>query len=283
MPFKAYLPTGFVHSHENRMFEQLTKLLAASFGPDKESVYLIGNAMFEDKELDAVLLKKNALFVIDMKDYGGLIHFSENAEWFADEVEVKGGAHGNPYRQIRANKFALLNFLQRNGPRILPPPETSQYWHICGVVLFGRDIQFDEKMPQSISDWFTICDFQSLLKAIDPFRTRQRQLSESDLERMVGCLDLNERHLYTGTTAPAYAPLAIPPSGVPAARLQVLYYNQSYFRNALLALRQSGGRKTAAAMQLLTLIQLAGEGIDSFTSLPSSPDPRIENALIYVT
>jgi superfamily I DNA/RNA helicase len=264
------------------MFEQLTDVLAAGFGPGKEPVYLIGNAMFDDKELDAVLLKADALFVIDMKDYGGLIHFSETTEWFADEVEVKGGAHGNPYRQIRANKFALLNFLKQNGSRILPPPDVSQYWHICGVVLFGREIQFDEKMPRSISDWFTICDFRSLLRAIVPFRTRGRLLSGSDLERMMECLGLNERHVHTGSAAPASAAPGAPQPAAGTSRLQVLYYNQSHFRSALLALRQSGGRKTAAAMRLLNLIQQAGEGINSFDTLAATPDPRIENAVIYV-
>jgi superfamily I DNA/RNA helicase len=264
------------------MFDQLTKVLAAGFGSGREPVYLIGNAMFDDKELDAVLLKGDALFVVDMKDYGGLVHFSETTEWFADEVEVKGGVHGNPYRQIRANKFALLNFLKRNGSRILPPPEVSQYWHICGVVLFGRDIEFDEKMPQSISDWFTISDFRSLIKAISPFRTRARFLTASDLERMLGCLGLNERHLYAGTSASAQpAPIVSHPAAQPA-RVQVLYYDQSQFRSALLALRQSGGRKTAAATRLLHLIQQAGKGIDSFSALAASPDARIENAIIYV-
>ena len=281
MPFEAYLPTGFAHSHENRMFEQLTKVLAAAFASGNEPVYLVGNAMFDDKELDAVLLKGDALFVMDMKDYGGLIHFSETTEWFADELEVKGGVHGNPYRQIRANKFAFLNFLKENGPRILTPPEVSQYWHICGVVLFGRDIQFDEKMPQSISNWFTICDFQSLLKAISPFRTRGRTLTSSELARMVGCLGLTERHVYTGATPPAPTTPTVPQLAGHARRLQVLYYNQSNFRSALLRLRQSGGRKTAAAMRLLNIIQQAGQGIDSFALLAATPDTRIENALIY--
>ena len=65
MPFQAYLPVGFAHSHESRMFEQLTKVLAAGFGPGREPVYLIGNAMFDDKELDAVLFKSDALFAVD--------------------------------------------------------------------------------------------------------------------------------------------------------------------------------------------------------------------------
>jgi hypothetical protein len=30
MPFQAYLPVGFAHSHESRMVEQLTTVFAAS-------------------------------------------------------------------------------------------------------------------------------------------------------------------------------------------------------------------------------------------------------------
>ena len=280
MPFHAYLPSGFVHSHENRMFEKMVEVLEAGFASSPQNVYLVGNVMFDDKEIDAVLLKPDALFVIDLKNYGGMIHFSENTEWFADEVEVKGGSHGNPYRQIRTNKFALLNFLQRNGHRILPPPETSQYWHICGLVLFGREIQFDEKMPQTISDWFTLCDYRSLLTAIGPFRTRSRLLQRADLERMVGCLGLTERHIYNKkATAPPAAIVSIPT--VKTTRLQILYYNQSHFRSALLSLRQSGGRRTAAAVRLLNLIAQAGEGIDSFATLSASQDSRIENSITY--
>ena len=146
MPFQAYLPAGFEHSHESRMFAQLVKALAAHFGPSPEPVCLIGNVMFEDKEIDAVLLKSDVLLVIEMKDYGGTIRFSENTEWYADEVEVKGGTYRNPYSQIRANKIAFLNFLKRNATRILPPPETSQYWHICRVsslaAIFGSTKSF---------------------------------------------------------------------------------------------------------------------------------------------
>lgn len=281
MPFQAYLPFGFTHTHENRMFEQLSNMLAAEFSSSPEPVYLIGNAMFEDKELDAVLLKSDAVFVIEMKNYGGMIHFSENTEWFADETEVRGGVHGNPYRQIRANKFALLNFLKENGPRILTPPAVSQYWHICGVVLFGRDIQFDEKIPQSISDWFTICDYRTLLKSISPFRTRGRVLSGAELSRFVGCRELTERHLYTGAAAPQPTAGSVPPRVLQTVRLQVLYYNQSQFRSALLRLRQSGGRKTAAAIKLLNLIQQAGQGVDAFGSLAAIPAVVVENALVY--
>ncbi len=112
--------------------------------------------------------------------------------------------------------------------------------------------------------------------------TRGRLLSGADIGRITECLDLNQRHIYIGASAPAPAPSAAPLSPPAATRLQVLYYNQSHFRSALLALRQSGGRKTAAAMQLLDLIQQAGQGIDSFSSLAATLAARIENAFNFV-
>ena len=57
------------------MFAQLVKALAAHFGPSPEPVCLIGNVMFEDKEIDAVLLKSDVLLVIEMKDYAAQFVF----------------------------------------------------------------------------------------------------------------------------------------------------------------------------------------------------------------
>ena len=282
MPFTAYLPQGFGHSHENRMFHELATSLTKAFGSGATPVYLIGNVMFEDKELDAVLLKPDALFVIEMKNYGGLIHFSENAEWFADEKEVQGGVHGNPYRQLRTNKFAFLTYLERRAQQILTQPNFRQWWYICGAVLFGGSIQFDEKLPDAICDWFTICDQSSVVSEISDFHTARRILEAAELSRIVGCLGLTSRHLYTGTAAvagPAETPPAPPPEVPP---LKVLFYNQSNFRSALLRLRQSGGRKTAGAMTLLNAIQDACNGIDTFSTIQSVPDARIENAIIYL-
>ena len=289
MPFTAYLPQGFAHSHENRMFHELVTSLANAFGSGATPVYLLGNVCFSDKELDTVLLMPDALLVIEMKNYGGLIHFSENVEWFADEVEVVGGTHRNPYWQLRANKFGLLDHVQRKTREILNPGTKNHWWYVCGVVLFGRDIQFDEKLPEAISDWFAICDQRSVVRAVSSFRSPRwvtpgcvhRPFTASELGRIVGGLGLTARHLYTGTAATAAPTDLTPALPLEDPPLKVLFYNQSNFRSALLRLRQSGGRKTAAAMTLLNAIQDARNGVDTFSAIHSAPDVRIENAIIY--
>ena len=286
MPFTAYLPQSFTHSNENRMFYELVTSLAKAFGSGATPVYLLGNVMFGDKELDAVLLMPDALFVVEMKSYNGLIHFSENVEWFADENEVRGGIYRNPYCQLRANKFAFLNHLQRKASEILNIGTINHWWYVCGVVLFGGDIQFEEKLPEAISDWFAICDQRSMVGAVSSFRRPRyvapgcvhRPFTATELSRIVGGLGLTARHLYAGTPAAA-APTDARPLEV--SPLKVLFYNHSTFRSALLRLRQAGGLQTLGAMILLNLIQDARNGVDTFSTIQSVPNTRIENAIIY--
>ena len=79
-----------------------------------------------------------------MKNYGGMIHFSENGDWFADELVVRGGRHVNPFRQVRAYKFAILNYFHNRGTRFLERQREMGWGQISGMVLFGKPIQFDE-------------------------------------------------------------------------------------------------------------------------------------------
>ena len=282
MAFKAYLPLGFAHSHENRMFHELATTLQAWFGDGQMPVFLIGNVMVDDKEIDALLLKPDALFVIEMKNYGGKIFISENTEWYADDVEIKGGVHGNPYRQLRTNKFTFLPYLQQKAPEILSQRSTDQWWHICGLVLFGRPIQFEECIPDAISDWFTICDQNSVISAVNRLRTRRRLLNATELERIVGGLGLTAKHIYAGSMLAAPTTSQQPTERAEGTRLSVLFYNQSQFRTAVLRMRQAGGRKAAGANTLLSMIQHARDGIDSFAGLPIINERRIEEAIIYL-
>jgi hypothetical protein len=128
------------------MFHELVGSLESAFGAGAETVILIGNIIFGDKELDAVLLMPHALFVIEMKNYGGGIHFSENVEWFADDVKVQGGVHRNPYCQLRTNKFAFADHLQRKAQEIIGRGPNFDWWYVCGIVLFGRKIQFNGQL-----------------------------------------------------------------------------------------------------------------------------------------
>lgn len=159
MAAKFYLGERFEHTHENQAFDQLCELVDKHWGSQGENVCLIGNVTCEGHELDALLIKENAITVIDFKNFGGELTFSENGPWYASGNEVKGGGKINPYKQIHANKFAVLNWFQRVLPDIA---ENSQLGHISGLVLFQQEIDFDDRSrPPRVKSWFNAGDFSS--------------------------------------------------------------------------------------------------------------------------
>ena len=145
MTVRAYRTQPFETTHENRAFDSLLAELLSVWGESEELVVLLGNLYCRGVEIDAAIIRQRSITVIDFKDYGGDIRFSESGTWFANDVEVKGGSKRNPYHQIRTNKFAFLEFIQDlHG---LPSGRSPNLGHISGMVLFQRPISFDENQP----------------------------------------------------------------------------------------------------------------------------------------
>ncbi len=182
MSFFAYRAAPFELTHENKMFDRLYDLLYQVWGKRDEPLHLIGNVYFSGRLVDALVIKHNAIVVIDFKDYGGEITFSENSHWMADDVIVKGGNSINPYQQIRSNKFALLSYLQEQVTFQSEP----NLGHIAGLCLFHQDIHFDSKqLPLGVSRWFHIADVAHLIRTLDSLVSPAINLASSDIEHII--------------------------------------------------------------------------------------------------
>lgn len=191
MTVRAYRTQPFQTTHENRIYDELLKALNDAWGNSEELVILIGNFYCQNSEIDAAILKRNSISVIDFKDYEGNISFSENGSWFADGTEIRGGNKGNPYLQIRDNKFALLNFLK--GIDALPSRRQPNLGHISGIVLFHRPIKFDRnQLPRAIAPWFHIVDFDHIIECLAQITSREIDLSVADLEELAVAFSISE-------------------------------------------------------------------------------------------
>ena len=65
MTFKAYRAAPFNHTHENHAFDYLHDLLEAHWVEQDEPLRLLGNFYVDGKEIDALVIKRNAIIVID--------------------------------------------------------------------------------------------------------------------------------------------------------------------------------------------------------------------------
>jgi hypothetical protein len=219
MPLEAYLPRGFEHAHENAAFELLVQSLRQSLGHSAARHVLIGNVMFSGSEMDAVLFKPDAICIIEMKDHGGPIQFSENGTWRADGREVKGGTKENPFIQVRGYRIALRNWLEDLEDQLELHPRPDGYWRdICAVILFARDIQFDERqLPNGLRPWFHITDMTRVAGRISGVRARNIQIREEEINSILERLGIEESQRFGLKPAGPGGPLevtATPPSSL---------------------------------------------------------------------
>jgi len=191
MSLLAYRGTPFKHTHENIAFDGLYHQLAEIAGKCGEPVRLFGNFLVGGSEIDAAIMLPHAILVVDFKHYGGAVAFSENGQWTADGVLVKGGNHRNPLLQLRDNKYALLNWLKRSG--VLDRKRGHDLGRISAMVLFDRPIQFDSaSLPPKVAPWFHVVDTEHCVERVAAIRTDQINLTVSELDRVAAELRLDE-------------------------------------------------------------------------------------------
>lgn len=179
MGFKAFRGRAFNHSHENQAFNALHDVLQAEWDERDDQLYLFGNFFVAGKEFDALIVKNNAIIVIDFKNFGGELKFSENDYWYCNDVVVKGGNSRNPFLQLRSNKFALLNYIKSGHIEIQSKPNLG---HIAGLVMFHQPIEIDDtQIPQQIRSWFHICDLSKAIRTIDGIASAEIDMSLHEL------------------------------------------------------------------------------------------------------
>jgi DEAD/DEAH box helicase domain-containing protein len=198
MPFKSYLVQPYETTAEREIFDKVVEELHKEFDNKQELGVLIGNFSCEGKDIDAIFIKPDAIIIIDFKNYGGNLTFSENGDWLIGNTIVKGGAGGkNPYRQIKDNKFALLNTLN-----LLINLSNVNLGHITGIVVFHQPITFDDfTIPPKVKIWFHITDFKHFIQKVNQVTSPKIRLSESDIKSMIIRLNITFK-LYSETGIP---------------------------------------------------------------------------------
>ena len=195
MTLKAFRGRPFEHTHENRAFNELFDLLDVHCSDSGQDWYLLGNFYVGSRELDAMVIKPNAVIILDFKEFRGKLEFSEDGPWLIEDeeagsnVQVKGGASVNPLRQLRINKGAMLDFLSRNFTDL---NATCNWRHAAALVAFQGPIEFDHRqLPGLIKPWFHISDMGRIVRDLDAIVSREIFLSRENMERLTAQLGID--------------------------------------------------------------------------------------------
>lgn len=190
MAFKAYRGNPFKHTHENLAFNELYDILETNWSDSTDPIYLLGNFCANNVEFDALIIKRNAIIIIDFKDYGGKLEFFENGDWKIDGIIVKGGNSKNPYQQLRNNRIRLIEYFKNGHVTLKSDPNIG---HISALVIFQKEIEFDSKiLPIAISRWFHINDMKNVFRIIDAIASDKIDFGDDDLASIIKAFNIKE-------------------------------------------------------------------------------------------
>ena len=206
MAYKAYLIRQYEHTHENSFFRKFSTQLRKIYKDVDGINVLIGNISCNGHQIDALFIANGKIIVIDFKNYGGKLTFSENNPWsIVSENELVfvqgGGGIRNPYQQVNAYRRSLIQFLSNKKNDFLEPNhENFNLGHINGLVLFHQPITIDQKeIPEKILKYFKVVDINNCFSTIADCTSINLTLRDNEIEKILIALDIREENLYDET------------------------------------------------------------------------------------
>ena len=198
MSLNIYKVSAYETTHEREQFDELSEILKKEYDNHEDTHLLIANPSFDNRDIDAVFIKRDAIVVIELKNYGGDLRVAENGDWKCDNEVVKGGSNKkNPFLQIKINKTGICRIfdLWFNKPNV-------NLAHTSGIVVFNKPITIIESLISSqVATWFHIADMNTVAAKLRNITSRAINYTNDDLEELIGRLNLADCLIYkTNTT-----------------------------------------------------------------------------------
>ena len=201
MGLRIFKLEEYDHTHEREQFRNLCSILKDLYDKSAEMHLLFANINFNGVPLDALLIKPDAITVLEFKNYSGNVIAAENGDWKLDDgTIIKGGMGKNPFVQTKNNKFAVITTLNT-----WFPSTHVNLGHTSGIVVFNQPVTVDDHLisPKSKS-WFHICDMDHISDKISDITSPAIHYTNSDLDKLPQILNCDDPKyiIYESSGAP---------------------------------------------------------------------------------
>ena len=201
MSLRIFKLEEYDHTHEREQFRKLCSILKDLYDKSAEMHLLFANINFNGVPLDALLIKPDAITVLEFKNYSGNVIAAENGDWKLDDgTIIKGGMGKNPFVQTKNNKFAVITTLNT-----WFPSTHVNLGHTSGIVVFNQPVTVDDHLisPKSKS-WFHICDMDHISDKISDITSPAIHYTNSDLDKLPQILNCDDPKyiIYESSGAP---------------------------------------------------------------------------------
>ena len=155
------------HAHEIREFEGVVRSLRNYYEGRKELALVIGNVNVGNVELDGIIVKEDAIIILELKDHSGKIVARMNGEWTCDGEVIRGGSNKTVFEQIQVNKRNLRTAIERNGYFT-----SVQANDVQGLVVFSEMKALTNELDRNTRQWLHVSDVANCGGAMHGIKAR---------------------------------------------------------------------------------------------------------------
>ena len=181
MPLETHRIHPFEHAHEQQMWELLCGSMSAAFGNTTEKALLLGNFNC-GRQIDACLVTRRGIFVIELKNYSGQLHTPPNGRWYAGHNVVHAGGALNPLEQIRGAKHAIADRLRRAWFHRFPETTAPNWNFAAGRVVFNPGTTWVDLLDPGVHLWFALSTLDTIAAELRPLAIDTFDLSPGQIE-----------------------------------------------------------------------------------------------------
>lgn len=257
-----------------------------------ENLYLLlANFNVGGRTIDLVVIKHDAIFIIELKHCDGKIFGGVNGAWFVESANNErkrlNPGRKNPYNQVISYYYSLINFLNEHRAEILSDQKAAQVNFrscrrlvvIAPTIQEGSEIELDWKVELKGLD--ELPAFLVTERSTEIMLTPEEMLT---IPRLLGCTrwqDINELiagvlpgwHADTASHERSDSPTVLAPTLQPVhAAPPATASSASFFQNIWLSLQTVPGRMAFGmnVVAVILLVLLVSRSADAVPPPPSN-------------
>lgn len=184
----AFRVDNYDNTAEREQFRFLCERLKSHYENSNEFCVFVGNYNI-GCELDALFIKKDAIIVIEFKNYGGNVVANENGEWTSDDKTIKGGSRKTVLQQARINHSIVKKELKVLGV------DSKHIKDIPTLVVFHQPIELTNKLSVTTKSWLHITDNEHFIEKLDDITCKHTDLDALGIVTLAELLNLDSFYL----------------------------------------------------------------------------------------
>lgn len=201
MSLIVYQFAKYDNTAEREQYRAVCKILKDIYFQKKDELCVFLSRFYiNDKELDGLLIKQDAIIIVEFKNYGGKIIVRENGDSeMSNGTVIKGGGSGKTlYQQVWQNNNAVYFGFKEN--EILPNIETR------ALVVFNQPVEIENQLSSKTQYWLHVTDNNRFKEKVEDVTCKNLSLSQEEIFSLLKKLHLDNSKIDSEYSTPNIPP-----------------------------------------------------------------------------